>query len=115
MRLNGEVIVIEYSNRANVASALTLLRPRILYGSALFRPMVPFRRHPPLKHRARICYYFSPLQLPASLATNEGAVKIMSQQGLGYVVRDPAGLSKLPLGSCVTLLGRAPERLCPSP
>lgn len=37
----GQVIAAGYSNGANIAAALLLLRPRTLAGAVLFRPMVP--------------------------------------------------------------------------
>ena len=36
------IIAIGYSNGANIASSLLLLRPEILSAAILFRPMVPF-------------------------------------------------------------------------
>ncbi len=38
----SNVVAIGYSNGANIASAMMLLRPRLLRGAALFRPMRPF-------------------------------------------------------------------------
>ncbi|MGH9627889.1 MAG: alpha/beta hydrolase [Bryobacteraceae bacterium] len=40
--LTGEVIGVGYSNGANIAASLMLLRPGTLRGAVLFRPMVPF-------------------------------------------------------------------------
>lgn len=37
----GRVIAVGYSNGANIASAAMLLRPRVLRGAALLRPMMP--------------------------------------------------------------------------
>jgi phospholipase/carboxylesterase len=36
------VVAVGYSNGANIASSLLLLRPRLLAGAVLLRPMVPF-------------------------------------------------------------------------
>ena len=38
----SNVVAVGYSNGANIASAMMLLRPRLLRGAALFRPMRPF-------------------------------------------------------------------------
>ena len=38
----SHVVAIGYSNGANIASAMMLLRPRLLRGAALFLPMRPF-------------------------------------------------------------------------
>ena len=38
----GRVVAVGFSNGANVASALLLLRPAVLAGAVLLRPMVPF-------------------------------------------------------------------------
>lgn len=44
----GQVIAVGYSNGANIAASLLLLRPGLLAGAALFRAMVPFEPpHPP--------------------------------------------------------------------
>jgi predicted esterase len=37
-----KVVAVGYSNGANIASSLLLLRPRLLAGAVLLRPMVPF-------------------------------------------------------------------------
>ncbi len=37
-----KVIAVGYSNGANIAASLLLLRPGLLAGAVLFRPMVPF-------------------------------------------------------------------------
>jgi phospholipase/carboxylesterase/glyoxalase family protein len=37
-----KVVAVGYSNGANIAASLLLLRPRLLAGAVLFRPMVPF-------------------------------------------------------------------------
>ncbi len=37
-----KVIAVGYSNGANIAASLLLLRPHLLKGAVLFRPMVPF-------------------------------------------------------------------------
>ena len=39
----ARVVALGYSNGANIAAATLLLRPEILHGAALLRPMVPFR------------------------------------------------------------------------
>ena len=41
-RLGKQVVAVGYSNGANIASSLLLLRPRLLAGAVLLRPMVPF-------------------------------------------------------------------------
>lgn len=38
----GQVVALGFSNGANIAASLLLLRPRCLYGAAMLRPMVPF-------------------------------------------------------------------------
>ncbi len=38
----GRITAVGYSNGANIASAMMLLRPEILSGAILLRPMVPF-------------------------------------------------------------------------
>jgi predicted esterase len=38
----GKVVAVGYSNGANIAASVLLLRPRTLAGAVLFRPMVPF-------------------------------------------------------------------------
>jgi predicted esterase/catechol 2,3-dioxygenase-like lactoylglutathione lyase family enzyme len=38
----ARVIVVGYSNGANIATAVMLLHPEVLSGAVLFRPMVPF-------------------------------------------------------------------------
>jgi predicted esterase len=38
----GDIIAVGYSNGANIAASLMLLRPAILAGAVLFRAMVPF-------------------------------------------------------------------------
>jgi phospholipase/carboxylesterase len=40
--LGGKIIAVGYSNGANIAASLLLLRPGLLTGAVLFRPMVPF-------------------------------------------------------------------------
>ncbi|MDA4134362.1 MAG: alpha/beta hydrolase [Thaumarchaeota archaeon] len=37
-----KVVAVGYSNGANIAASLLLLRPKLLAGAVLFRPMVPF-------------------------------------------------------------------------
>jgi predicted esterase len=37
----SKVIAVGYSNGANIAASMLLLRPRLLAGAVLFRPMVP--------------------------------------------------------------------------
>lgn len=37
----SKVIAVGYSNGANIAASILLLRPRLLAGAVLFRPMVP--------------------------------------------------------------------------
>jgi predicted esterase len=37
----GRVVAVGFSNGANVAASMLLLRPRVLAGAVLFRPMVP--------------------------------------------------------------------------
>jgi phospholipase/carboxylesterase/glyoxalase family protein len=37
----SKVIAVGYSNGANIAAGMLLLRPRLLAGAVLFRPMVP--------------------------------------------------------------------------
>jgi predicted esterase len=37
----SKVIAVGYSNGANIAASMVLLRPRLLAGAVLFRPMVP--------------------------------------------------------------------------
>jgi predicted esterase len=46
------LVVIGYSNGANIASSLMLLHPHLLAGAVLFRPMVPFTMDftPDLRH-----------------------------------------------------------------
>ncbi|MBA2341376.1 MAG: alpha/beta hydrolase [Pyrinomonadaceae bacterium] len=36
------IVAVGYSNGANIASAMMLLRPRLIRGAVLLRPMVPF-------------------------------------------------------------------------
>jgi phospholipase/carboxylesterase len=44
----GKVIAVGYSNGANIAAAMLLLRPDVLSGAVLFRAMVPLEPpHPP--------------------------------------------------------------------
>ncbi len=38
----SNIVAVGYSNGANIASAMLLLRPRLLRGAALFRPVRPF-------------------------------------------------------------------------
>jgi phospholipase/carboxylesterase len=40
-------VALGFSNGANIASAMLLLRPEALAGAALLRPMLPFREPPP--------------------------------------------------------------------
>jgi len=42
----GKPVALGYSNGANIAAAVMLLRPDILAGSILLRPMVPLREPP---------------------------------------------------------------------
>lgn len=42
----SEVIAVGYSNGANIAASLLLLRPDILAGAVLFHPMVPIEPEP---------------------------------------------------------------------
>jgi phospholipase/carboxylesterase len=39
-------VALGFSNGANIAAALLLLRPEVLAGAALLRPMLPFREPP---------------------------------------------------------------------
>jgi predicted esterase len=43
----ARVVAAGYSNGANIASAMMLLRPEILAGAVLLRPMVPLEKIPP--------------------------------------------------------------------
>jgi len=44
----GKIIAVGYSNGANIAAAMLLLRPGVLSGAVLFRAMVPLEPpHPP--------------------------------------------------------------------
>lgn len=38
---SSKIIAVGYSNGANIAASMLLLRPRLLAGAVLFRPMVP--------------------------------------------------------------------------
>ena len=38
----GNIVAVGYSNGANIASAIMLLRPGLIRGAVLLRPMVPF-------------------------------------------------------------------------
>lgn len=42
----GQTVAIGYSNGANIAASMLLLRPEVLAGSILFRAMVPFIPEP---------------------------------------------------------------------
>lgn len=52
----GRVVAIGYSNGANIASSMMLLRPEVLLGAVLFRAMVPLvpQKLPDLSGR-RVC------------------------------------------------------------
>lgn len=41
-RLTGDLVAVGYSNGANIAAGLLLLKPGLLAGAVLFRPMTPF-------------------------------------------------------------------------
>lgn len=43
----GRIIAVGYSNGANIAASLLLLRPGLLAGAVLFRAMVPLEPEPP--------------------------------------------------------------------
>jgi phospholipase/carboxylesterase len=42
----GEPLAVGFSNGANIAAALLMLRPEVLSGAVLLRPMVPLREPP---------------------------------------------------------------------
>lgn len=48
------VTAVGYSNGANIAAALLLLRPELLAGAVLFRAMVPLSRPPPAAKLAKV-------------------------------------------------------------
>jgi len=49
----ARVVAAGYSNGANIAAAMMLLRPEILAGAILLRPMVPLEKIPPADLRGR--------------------------------------------------------------
>jgi predicted esterase len=49
----GKVVAVGFSNGANIGGALLLLRPEVLRGAALWRPMVPLVPESPPDLRGR--------------------------------------------------------------
>ena len=51
----GQVIAVGYSNGANIAASMLLLRPDVLSGAVLFRAMLPLEPpHPPQLHHTPV-------------------------------------------------------------
>ena len=49
----GELTAVGFSNGANIAAAMLMLRPESLAGGALQRAMVPVRETPPVDHTGK--------------------------------------------------------------
>ncbi len=78
----GSIIAVGYSNGANIAASLLLLRPDVLAGAVLFRAMVPLEPpHPPDLGRIPVLLLAGRQDAAITAAETQRLAVILSQAG----------------------------------
>ena len=87
-------IAVGFSNGANIAAALLLLRPEVLAGAVLLRAMVPLRDPPPADLRGKPVLLLSGAADPIVPAENAARLAAHARQRRGR----RHGIETLPVG-----------------
>ena len=94
----SRVIAMGFSNGANIASALMLVRPGVLKGAILFRAMVPFEPDPmPALNGAKVLISNGRIDPLVSADETERLARLLQRAGAGVEVHwQPAGHQLMP-------------------
>jgi predicted esterase len=94
----SRVIAMGFSNGANIASALMLVRPGILKGAILFRAMVPFEPDPmPALNGATVLISNGRIDPLVSPEETDRLARLLQRAGAGVEVHwQPAGHQLMP-------------------
>jgi phospholipase/carboxylesterase/glyoxalase family protein len=94
----SRVIAMGFSNGANIASALMLVRPGVLKGAILFRAMVPFEPDPmPALNGAKVLISNGRIDPLVSPEETERLARLLQRAGAGVEVHwQPAGHQLMP-------------------
>jgi predicted esterase len=94
----SRVIAMGYSNGANIASAVMLLRPGVLKGGVLFRAMVPLEPDPPPSIAGtRVLISNGRIDPIVSAEETERLARLLQRAGAGVEVHwQPAGHQLMP-------------------
>jgi predicted esterase len=94
----SRVVAMGFSNGANIASALMLVRPGILKGAILFRAMVPFEPDPvPALNGATVLISNGRIDPLVSPEETERLARLLQRAGAGVEVHwQPAGHQLMP-------------------
>lgn len=85
---DGPLVALGFSNGANIASALLLLRPQALAHAALLRPMVPFDPDPLPDLRGKRIFLASGRRDPVVPVANAEALAALYRQAGGEVTHE---------------------------
>jgi len=94
----ARVVAMGFSNGANIASAVMLLRPGVLKGAVLFRAMVPLEPDPPpALSGARVLISNGEVDPIVSRAETERLARLLQRAGADVEVQwQPAGHQLMP-------------------